>query len=72
MLIDAARNRGIALEEVALHDLEGLRPPPPLDRALNEIKTQLVKVLPDLEAAQITKIQNRLRNSGKFKKPFPS
>lgn len=68
LLIQEARRIGRSLEEASLEELESLRPPPTMDRALDEINAQLSKVLPEVDSEVLVKFRNRLKNSGKFKK----
>jgi hypothetical protein len=68
VLISEAKRKGVSIETATDEDLELLRPSPSLDRALEEIQAQVLKVLPALDREALTKVCNRLRNSGKFKK----
>lgn len=70
VLISEANRLDISLETATLADLERLRPPPVLERALDEIQSQIEKIIPSIGPQDLRKIQNRLRNSGKFAKLF--
>lgn len=68
VLISEAKKQGVSIENSTHEDLEKLRPSPSMDRALEEIQAQVLRVLPDVDQDSVTKVCNRLRNSGKFKK----
>lgn len=69
-LIAEAKARGITLENVTLEELEQIRPKPRFERSLDEIRAELLKVAPEIEAEKIEKLASRLRNNGKFKNLF--
>jgi hypothetical protein len=70
ILIQEAKANDIELDSATADELEQLRPPAPLERALAEIVVELRKVSPEMESGDIEKLQNRLKNSGKFRKLF--
>lgn len=70
-LVEEARKQGADLGAIAVDAFEQFRPKPPLERALDEIAAELTRVIPGVDAAQVTKLQNRLKNSRKFSKLFP-
>jgi hypothetical protein len=69
-ILAAAKEKKIDLANATLETLETLRPPSRLERALGEVQVELSKVAPELDPEKIKKLQNRLRNSGKFTKLF--
>jgi hypothetical protein len=69
-ILEQAAAQGVEVANAAPAALEALRPPSRLDRALAEIQTELVRVAPGVGADDVRKLQNRLRNSGKFIKLF--
>jgi hypothetical protein len=71
-IVDRAREQGVDIGQASPENLEALRPLSPLERALEEARSELVKVAPTVPEDLLTKFQNRLRNSGRFKKLFRS
>lgn len=69
-IVDVASAKGIDVSIVSLDELEAFRPPSHLERALLEVHAELSRVAPDLSEDKATKLANRLRNNGKFKKLF--
>jgi hypothetical protein len=69
-LIKEARARNIDVKEVSFQELEQYRPKPRHEQSLDQIREELLKVAPELEAEKVAKLTNRLKNNGKFKKLF--
>jgi hypothetical protein len=69
-LISSALAENINLQEVTPGALEHLRPKSKLERSLDEVRTELIKVARELEPEKVEKLINRLKNNGKFKKLF--
>lgn len=69
-LITAVRAKGIDLNNASFQHLEQYRPKPRHEQFLDEIRAELLKVAPEFEPEKVTKLANRLKNNGKFKKFF--
>lgn len=69
-VFERAKVEGIDLALASPEALNALRPPSKLDRALEEIDSELRRVDPGMSDEIVTKIKNRLRNNGKFAKLF--
>lgn len=69
-IVENATAKGVDVALATPSELEGLRPPSRLDRALDEIRAELVRVMPAVVADDVRRLQNRLRNSRKFLKLF--
>jgi len=69
-LIKEAKRKKLDVENLTPDDLERLRPEPTLEKALSEIESNLCKVFPEVSPETVTKLRNRLRNSGKFTRLF--
>lgn len=69
-IIETAKGRGIDLRSADPETLEELRPPTRREKALSEVGDELRRVAPELRDEIIEKLQNRLRNSGKFARLF--
>lgn len=72
VLIAEANNNGISIEAKNLAALEALRPKAPIEKALEEIEKEVNKVVPYLAEETRTKIINRLKNNGRFRKLLPN
>ena len=70
-IIDEVRAWGMEIEDASDVALEALRPRRPIDRAADVARDELIRVMPGLPEDALVKFQNRLRNSGKFRKLFP-
>lgn len=72
-IIDQAQQQGIDISQATEAALEGLRPKSRLERATDEVAVELGKITRDVPFPEdaVRKLQNRLRNNGKFKKLFP-
>jgi hypothetical protein len=69
-VIAIARAERLDLMTATDQMIERLRPQSREERALTEIRSELKRVAVDLDENVIKKLENRLRNSGKFKKLF--
>jgi hypothetical protein len=69
-IVDRAHQEGVDISVATDAQLEALRPPSRLERALDEARSELAKVAPNIPEEVLRKFQNRLRNSGRFKKLF--
>jgi hypothetical protein len=69
-IVERAKADGIDLALASPVSLEALRPPSKIEKALTELEEELKKIVPDFEPANLVKVKNRLRNSGKFIKLF--
>jgi len=69
-IVENAIAAAISVETSTKTELEALRPPSKLDRALEQVRDEIGRVFPALAPEDVKKVQNRLRNSGKFIKLF--
>jgi hypothetical protein len=69
-IVERAREQGVDLEHASDDRLKSLRPPSLMERALEEARAELTRVAPTIPQDVLAKFQNRLRNSGRFKKLF--
>lgn len=69
-VVDAAAQAGLDLSSADDEELEGLRPLPRRERALQEIADAIARIAPEITPVQLQKVQNRLLNNGKFTKLF--
>jgi hypothetical protein len=69
-LIREAIERKIDLKEVSFQELEQYRPKSRHEQSLDQIRQELLRVAPEIDAEKVDKLTNRLRNNGKFKKLF--
>ncbi|MCG7931485.1 MAG: hypothetical protein N0E44_15720 [Candidatus Thiodiazotropha lotti] len=68
VLIEHAKEQGVAVDGTAITELETLRPPPAIEKALQAIENELATVYPEISADKVTKLKNRLKNNGVFRK----
>jgi hypothetical protein len=69
-IVDEVRAWNCEVGEASMESLEFLRPPSRLERALTEVHAEVNRIDPEFSAENLRKLQNRLRNNGKFKKLF--
>jgi hypothetical protein len=69
-IVERAKAGGVDLSLATPESLEAFRPPSKMERALSEVEEELKRIVPDFDPASLTKVKNRLRNSGKFIKLF--
>lgn len=71
-IVNVAASKKVALETLGAAERESLRPPPPLERALEEVRIELEKIADPARATDpaefATKLVNRLRNNGRFRR----
>jgi hypothetical protein len=67
-IVNTAQQQGINVTTATHEQLEALRPPSHLDRAIEEVRAELRRVAPESSPDAINKLGNRLRNNGKFTK----
>jgi hypothetical protein len=69
-IVRLASVKEVDLTVASTETLEALRPPSKTELALQELAAEIGKVSPAFDPETLVKLQNRLRNSGKFKKLF--
>ena len=69
-IVRLASLREVDLTVASTDTLDALRPPSKTELALGELAVEMGKVSPAFDPETLKKLQNRLRNSGKFKKLF--
>ncbi|GMV22741.1 MAG: hypothetical protein AMXMBFR57_26900 [Acidimicrobiia bacterium] len=66
-IVEQAKAQNVDLATATVDALESLRPPSRLERALTEVRTEILKVAPEFELGLLDKTLNRLRNNGRFR-----
>ena len=67
-IIAAAERAGVSISPGALELLEEHRPPSRLERALDEVQSEVSKVAPELSETDVKRLLSLLRNNGTFTK----
>ena len=67
-IIAAAERAGVRISRGELESLEEHRPPSRLERALDEVQSEVSKVAPALSETDVKKLLSLLRNNGTFTK----
>ena len=67
-VLQAAISRQVDIATTTDQELEALRGPTPLEKAVGEVERELRRVVPDVGDELVQKLGNRLRNNGKFMK----
>jgi hypothetical protein len=71
-IIQVAQQRQVDLTSATKEVIDSMRPRPLVDRAIDEVATEIAKVIPGVDPELVKKIRNRLNNNGKFKVLFRS
>jgi hypothetical protein len=71
-VIRGAMESGIDLNGKGLADLEEFRPKPPHELAVGRVRAWIAQVAPEIQEDRLQKLENRLKNDGKFTRLFKS